>query len=69
LAATLRLLERDGYVSRQAYASIPPRVEYELTPLGLALAERVRHLEEFALTNAARITAARTEFADRAAAF
>jgi DNA-binding HxlR family transcriptional regulator len=34
LAESLRALERDGLVTRTAYAEIPPRVEYELTPLG-----------------------------------
>jgi DNA-binding HxlR family transcriptional regulator len=37
LAATLRTLERDGLVRRQAYPEIPPRVEYTLTALGEGL--------------------------------
>ncbi|UWP80632.1 winged helix-turn-helix transcriptional regulator [Dactylosporangium fulvum] len=37
LAETLRALERDGMVTRTAYDEIPPRVEYELTPLGRTL--------------------------------
>ena len=42
LSLTLRELERDGFVTRTAYATIPPRVDYALTPLGrelLALAD------------------------------
>ena len=42
LSQTLRELERDGFISRKAYATIPPRVEYDLTDLGrelLALAD------------------------------
>src|SRR3546814_19576654 len=31
LTTTLRALERDGLVSRTAFATIPPRVDYELT--------------------------------------
>lgn len=34
LTVTLRALESDGMVSRTAYAETPPRVEYELTPMG-----------------------------------
>ncbi len=34
LASTLRGLERDGLVTRTQYPTIPPRVDYALTPLG-----------------------------------
>lgn len=37
LTVTLRSLEDDGYVSRKAYAEVPPRVEYELTALAHSL--------------------------------
>ena len=37
LTATLRAMERDGLVTRTVYAEIPPRVEYELSPLGRTL--------------------------------
>ena len=46
LSQTLRELERDGFISRKAYATIPPRVEYDLTDLGrelLALADGWQH--------------------------
>ena len=34
LTTTLRNLERDGFVKREVFAEVPPRVEYELTNLG-----------------------------------
>ncbi len=37
LTKTLRRLERDGLVGREAFPEIPPRVEYSLTPLGETL--------------------------------
>src|SRR6202140_4068772 len=44
LTATLRSLERDGLLTRHAYAEVPPRVEYALTPLGKQLMQPVRGL-------------------------
>lgn len=37
LTSRLRQFERHGIVIRTTYAEIPPRVEYELTPLGAEL--------------------------------
>jgi DNA-binding HxlR family transcriptional regulator len=37
LTQTLRALQRDGLVARQVINSLPPRVEYRLTPLGVSL--------------------------------
>lgn len=34
LTHTLRILQRDGLIVRTAYAESPPRVEYEISPLG-----------------------------------
>jgi DNA-binding HxlR family transcriptional regulator len=44
LTSTLRDLERDGLVKRQLYASVPPKVEYSLTPLGSSLVNQMKGL-------------------------
>jgi DNA-binding HxlR family transcriptional regulator len=66
LAATLRELERDGFVERTAFATIPPRVEYELTTLGEELVGGVKQLGSIAFNNRERIAMARRQFAERA---
>jgi len=37
LTQKLRELERDGIIARKVYASVPPKVEYSITPLGKTL--------------------------------
>lgn len=46
LAQTLQALERDGLVLREVQATIPPRVEYSLTPLGEKVAAKFVELIE-----------------------
>jgi DNA-binding HxlR family transcriptional regulator len=55
LASTLRTLEADGFVHREAQATIPPRVDYSLTPRGYELAERLLPLMDWIADNAAEI--------------
>ena len=55
LAQTLKLLESDGFVRREAFEVVPPHVEYSLTPLGLEVAERVRGLADWIEINLGRI--------------
>lgn len=62
LTLTLRGLERDGLVKRTVYATIPPRVEYQLTDLGRSLQEPVRNLGQWAVANGEEIHAARKSF-------
>lgn len=49
LTRTLRHLERDGLITREAYAEMPPRVEYELTAAGRTLIEPAVSLAEWAV--------------------
>jgi len=42
LAQTLRSLESDGYVSREVFPTVPPAVEYSLTPFGKELLEKMK---------------------------
>lgn len=62
LTTSLRGLERDGFVSRTVYPTVPPKVEYQLTELGRDLAEPVRALGEWAVRNRGRVLAARERF-------
>lgn len=48
LTHTLRQLERDGLIERTVYPSVPVRVEYELTALGLTLTEPLAALAQWA---------------------
>ena len=47
LTQTLRVLARNGLVARRAYAEVPPRVEYSLTPLGWSITELLMSLYEW----------------------
>jgi DNA-binding HxlR family transcriptional regulator len=62
LTLTLRGLERDGLVTRTAFPTIPPRVDYALTPLGRDLLMPVSALGEWATRNQTKIAHAREQF-------
>lgn len=65
LTLTLRGLERDGLVTRTLFPSIPPRIDYALTPLGRSLAGPVGALGAWANGNHEQIEAARAAFDHR----
>ena len=50
LSQRLKLLETSEIVTRQAFAEIPPRVEYELTDKGQALMKIIEDMREFGET-------------------
>jgi DNA-binding HxlR family transcriptional regulator len=62
LTLTLRGLERDGLVTRKVTPSIPPRVDYELTPLGHSLRGPVCTLSQWAIDNIDAIHGAQGAF-------
>lgn len=55
LAQTLQWLEGDGLVLRTAYPVVPPRVEYDLTPMGEEVARHVEQLVDWIENNLSRI--------------
>ncbi|MCX4393610.1 helix-turn-helix transcriptional regulator [Streptomyces sp. NBC_00053] len=62
LSQTLHALERDGLVHREARPTNPPRVDYELTPLGRQVAERLLALIELVEGRMPEVLAARTHY-------
>ena len=67
LTLTLKGLERDGMVTRTLFPTIPPRVDYELTPLGRSLSEPVMALGSWARGHMAEIESARDAYDVRTA--
>jgi DNA-binding HxlR family transcriptional regulator len=65
LTLTLRGLERDGLVKRTQFATIPPRVDYELTELGRSLWDAVEPLAAWAQAHVKHITKARAAFDEK----
>ena len=62
LTLTLRGLERDGLITRTVFPTIPPRVDYALTPLGRDLLDPVSALGAWAIRNQPKIARAREKF-------
>ena len=62
LTQTLRTLERDGLISRTMTASVPVRVDYELTPLGHELFPVMVAIKTWAETHIDRVFQARAQF-------
>ena len=62
LSQTLHALERDGLVHREAQPTNPPRVDYELTPLGHEVAERLLSLIHFVEGNMDEVLRSRLRY-------
>jgi DNA-binding HxlR family transcriptional regulator len=67
LTASLRTLERDGFVTRTSYATIPPRVDYALTELGSEALKAFEAFEQFAALYWPNVLEARRLFDARSA--
>ncbi|GGN31795.1 winged helix-turn-helix transcriptional regulator [Streptomyces fuscichromogenes] len=62
LTLTLRNLERDGLVTRTVHPTVPPRVEYGLTPMALELPGTLQRLTDWAERNRGHIAKARAAY-------
>lgn len=62
LTQTLKRMERDGLVIRTLYASVPPKVEYRLSPLGLTLGAAFCNVWIWAVENHDAVEGARSAF-------
>ena len=62
LTKTLRQLERDGLATRVVFPEVPPRVEYEITQLGLEMLEQVHPLWLWTLNNVSRFQQAQRRY-------
>jgi DNA-binding HxlR family transcriptional regulator len=62
LTLTLRVLERDGLVTRTVHPTVPPRVDYALTDLGRTLLAPLSELANWATAHRGDILAARAGY-------
>jgi DNA-binding HxlR family transcriptional regulator len=62
LAQTLHALERDGLVSREVHTTIPPHVQYSLTPLGTRVAGKLRDLIDLVEGEMPAVLAAQADY-------
>lgn len=62
LTQTLRGLERDGLVTRKVHATVPPKVEYALTPLGHTLKDLLGAIRNWSETNIEAVLSAQKSY-------
>ncbi|NRQ35112.1 helix-turn-helix transcriptional regulator [Nonomuraea sp. NN258] len=66
LTQSLRSLEADGFITRTVHPTIPPKVEYDLTPLGRSLAGPISALRQWTETHINEIERARARVSAKA---
>ena len=62
LSQTLQTLERDGFINRTVLQSIPPKVEYSLTDVGVSVASQLRLLIELVEGQVVEVAKSREEY-------
>ena len=62
LSQSLKQLERDGLINRQAFATVPVTVEYSVTPLGHTLAEKMAGISLWAQDNIDQVLTAQAKY-------
>ena len=68
LTLTLKTLEANGLVKRTIFATVPPRVDYELTPLGQTIVQPLKALLDWSMANRVAMAEARRAYAKAAKA-
>jgi DNA-binding HxlR family transcriptional regulator len=61
LSLTLKQLEKDGFIKREVFPEVPPRVEYELTKLGMSLFEPMQGIIDWVTKNWNEVKKARVK--------
>lgn len=68
LSQGLQALERDGFVAREVQSTMPPRVEYQLTPLGRKTSDLLKNLVLFLEDRMPEVEAAQARYDETACA-
>lgn len=62
LTLKLRMLERDGFLTRTVWPIVPPRADYALTPLGQSLIQLLEQVVSWSEKNGAKMVAAQRNY-------
>ncbi|WP_051279951.1 winged helix-turn-helix transcriptional regulator [Hellea balneolensis] len=67
LTQSVRTLERDGLVSRKVTPSVPPRVDYSITPFGRSFLSEMEGVLQWSLKNRSTITKTQDNYDEKKA--
>ena len=65
LTQTLRGMQRDGLITRKVYPTVPPKVEYTLTELGMSLISMISDIRDWAEGNIETVSQAQQSYDQR----